>query len=456
MRLGRGLAQLRRSELGGLAGDSTYTAVWLGAVAAADLAQVALVAHLLGVDDLGRLALVTSTVILVGQFIDVRIGTAETTFGAPLVTSRRWHAAASLFRFGYLIDAATGVLGFIVVALLAPFVGPSLVGGDGTLLMVLFGLTLLVSTVDESSVTLLRLLGRFRLLAAYMACLELTRVFAIGLALVIDRSLTAVLVALVVYDLAGAITNWLAADTAFRRASGQSLLETSADRFAERRSMLGMVIHTNVVSYARIAQVQLPTLLLGALTSAPEVGLYKVGTAAGAIVGRLVMPLYTAVLPRLSRLWAERRREEILRLLRHGTPAAALVSGLALAALIVFRDPVLRLVGGEGALPAGPVLALSGLGYAVSGALFWYPGLLYALGRPGAVSVVAVGTMIVQVLLLVPLAAEWGATGAAAALCVSMLLTNVVGAGLGLRALRAAPAAGVRVDVPGQPGVSGG
>jgi hypothetical protein len=79
-------------------------------------------------------------VVLVGQFFDVRVGAAVTTFGA-----RRFEcspaAALGVFEFGYLVDFAAGVLGFVVVAALAPLVGPALVGGDGTNLTVLYALT---------------------------------------------------------------------------------------------------------------------------------------------------------------------------------------------------------------------------------------------------------------------------------------------------------------------------
>lgn len=434
------LTRLRASELGGLAGDSLYMAIWLGAVSVADLIQIALVTHSLGLAEYGRLALVMSFVVLVGQFFDVRVGTAETTFGAGRIAAGDWAGTAGVFRLGYGIDALTGVLGFAVVALAAPFAGPWLVGSDGAQLMLLFALTLLASTLDDSSVTVLRLMGRFRLLATYMTGLEALRVAAVALALYVEPSLTSVLVALVVYDVVGAGVNWLMASRVFSQASGLSLLARPTIGFSERRAMLRTVFHTNVVSYARIAQVQLPTLLLGALTTTTQVGLYKVGAAAGSIVGRIADPIYASILPRLSRLWAAERRDEIARLLRQATPIAAAVIGVALLLLIVFASPILRLIGGAEATEAVPVLVLVGVGYAVSGILFWNTSLLFAAGRSRTVSLVAVASAILQIGLVVPLAAAWGATGAAMALSVSLVVSNLVMSYLALRALREAPA----------------
>ncbi len=250
----RPVRTLLTGELGGLTRDSLYMTVTLGAISAADLVQMALVTHSLGLSEFGRLALVMSFVVLVGQFFDVRVGTAETTYGARRIAAGDWAGAAGVLRFGYGIDAVTGVAGFLIVALAAPFVGPWLVGSDGTELMILYALTLLASTVDESSITGLRLTGRFRLLATYTTGLEVLRVVFVALALYVEPSLTAVLVALVLYDLAGAAANLAIANGVFSRLAGRPLLARTRLRFTERRAMLGTVFHTNLVSYARIAQ----------------------------------------------------------------------------------------------------------------------------------------------------------------------------------------------------------
>ncbi len=435
----RRLARLRSGELGGLAGDSFYTAIWLGAVSVADLIQIALVTHTLGLEEFGRLALVMSVVVLIGQFFDVRVGTAETSFGAGRIAAHDWRGVAGVFRFGYGIDGVTGVVGFAVVALAAPLVGPWLIGENGMQWVLLFGLTLLASTLDDSSATLLRLLGRFRLLAFYMSGMEVIRVMAVALALLIDRGITAVLIALVLYDILGGIVNLLVARRVFYRTTGQPLLGRSYEGFSERRAMVLTVFHTNVVSYARIAQVQLPTLLLGALTTPTQVGLYKVGASAGSIVGRVADPVYASTLPRLSRLLALHKRDDIVRLLRHATPIAAVVVGGTLVLLIVFASPILRLIGGAGAVEAKPVLVLVGVGYAVNAVLFWNTPLLFASGRSGTVSVIAIVSAVLQIALLVPLAVAFDATGAAIAMCVSLVASNLVAGFFALRALRNAP-----------------
>lgn len=443
--LRRRFAVGRARELYGLAGDSAYAAVWQGATSIADLAQIVLITHALGLAEYGRLALVISFVVLVGRFFDVRVGIAATTFAVGRVGASDWAGAASVFRFGYAVDAAMGVAAFAIVVGLAPLVGPHLIGEHGSSLIVLYALTLLVSTVDETSVSILRVLDRFRLLAWHTVILEGLRVLAVGLALLIDRSLASVLIALVAYQLLRAVVNWLAAALVFSRASTVSLWRRSSGRFGQRRAMLRTIFHTNLVSYSRLAQVQLPTLLLGALSTTTQVGLYKIGTAAGAIVGRAADPAYAAVLPRLSRLWSSGKWAEIRGLLRSATVIAAGILGVVLFLVIVFRDPILRLLGGgDVAVAAAPVLVLVGVAQAMNGVLFWNTGLLFAAGRSGIVSLTAVGSALLQLALVVPLVATWDATGAAIALCVSMVLSNLVLTALAVQSLRSPSRKSVR------------
>lgn len=430
------IRRARASELGGLAGDSFYVGIWQGAISVADLVQIALVTHALGLHQYGRLALVMSFVVLVGQFFDVRVGSAATTFGARRLQARDLGGATGVFQLSYLVDGTTGVLGFAVVAALAPFVGPHLVGAGGASLVLLFALTLLISTVDESSITVLRLLDRFKLIAMYTTGIEALRVaFLVG-ALLVSRSLMAILIALVAYDLVGAIANASAALLVFRRSTGGSLRRSALSAFREKRQMMRMLFHTNVVSYARLAQVQLPTLIVGAISGATQVGIFKVGTAGGAIVGRLSDPAYAAVLPRLSRMWAEGRVPEIRRLIGRVTILSASVMGVAFVALVLLREPVLRILGGSGGTAAGTVLVVVAAAQAVSGTLFWNPGFLFAAGRSGTVSVIALLGTLSQVALLIPLVLVFNATGAAVAFLVTMTGANLVFALLSMRVLR--------------------
>lgn len=433
--------RLRGGELGGLAGDSVSVGVWQAATSVADLLQIALITHALGLTEYGRLALVIAFVTLVGQFFDVRVGTAATTFGARKLDRSTPRAAAGVFQLSYAIDVLTGVVGFAVVAALSPVVGPSLVGDEGVTLIVVYALTLLASTVDESSLTVLRLLGRFRLIAAYTVAVEALRIGLVAAAVVLFDDLTGVVLALLLYEILAGAANAVAATGAFRRASDGVRLTRRSPGLAraERREMLGMVMHTSVVSYARLAQVQLPTIVVGAIAGATQAGLYKVGTAAATIVGRLADPPYAALLPRISRLWAGGRRAEVRRLVGRASLVSAPALALAFTVVVILQTPILDAIGGGAAEAASAVLVLAALAQAVNGALFWNLGVLYVAGRSRLVAVIAIASAATQLLLLSVLVPTMEATGAGVAFLVSMVGANVAITWAALRALTAAP-----------------
>ncbi len=450
-RLRARIAVGRRGELGGLAADSLYVAVWQGATSLADLAQIALIAHVLGLDQYGKFAVVVAFVMLVTAFFDVRVGVAATTLGARELRDPR--RAAGIFQLSYLIDAVTGLLGFAVVVALSFVVGPGLVGGNGTLLIVLFAIGVLASTLEDSSLAVLRLLDRYRLVATYTVGLEAARVALVAGALLFSKGLVPVILALVAQKMLVTVVQVATAASSFRAAIGRPLLRESAlDAVTDtRRQMITTVLHTNVVSYARLAQTQLPTVVLGAISGTVQAGLYRIGMAAAAAVGRLADPAYAALLPRLSRLFAAGRQDSVKRLIERASLISVPVMVVALTAVLLLRDPILQLLGGQAATDAAPVLAAGAVAFAINGAVFWNVGVLFAAGRARTVSLVAVITAATQAALLVPLVLALDAKGAALSFLVSMALANLLMTAV---ALRLVAQGAQRGPVPGpSPGV---
>jgi O-antigen/teichoic acid export membrane protein len=237
------------------------------------------------------------------------------------------------------------------------------------------------------------------------------------------------------------------AATSFRAAMGRSLFgESALDVVTDiRRQMITTVFHTNLVSYARLAQTQLPTVVLGAISGPVQAGLYRIGMAAAAAVGRLADPAYAALLPRLSRLFAAGRRESVRRLIERGSLISVPVMVAAFALVVALREPILELLGGQGATEAAPVVVAGAAAYAINGAVFWNIGVLFAAGRAGVVAVIAVMAALTQVMLLFPLVLALNATGAALSFLGSMAVANLVTTVIALRVL-------ARGDQAGAPG----
>jgi O-antigen/teichoic acid export membrane protein len=202
---------------------------------------------------------------------------------------------------------------------------------------------------------------------------------------------------------------------------------------SDLRVLFKTIFHTNIVSYARLAQSQLPTVILGLFAGPVTVGVYKVGSAAGLSVGKLTNPAGEAVLPRLSKLWVAGRMREMRHLLFVSTAAAATVNVLVGCALVAFRGPVLAALGGTQARAAGTVLIFTVVAVAVDGALFWNSPMLYAAGRPAIAAFFLAAGMVLQVALLFVFVGALKADGAALAMLISYLFFNI---GLTIAAVR--------------------
>ena len=157
--------------------------------------------------------------------------------------------------------------------------------------------------------------------------------------------------------------------------------------------------------------------------------------AAAAAVGRLSDPAYVALLPRLSRLLAAGRPRTVQRLIKRASLISVPVMVGAFVIVAALREPILHLLGGQGAEDAAAVLVAGAAAYAINGAAFWNIGVLFAAGRARAVAVIAVTGALAQVALLVPLVLALDATGAALAFLGSMALSNLLMTILALRVI---------------------
>lgn len=414
------------AETRGLAKDTAMLSVGKAATLLGMMAQVALITHVLGLTKYGVFALAVSFVALVDRFFDVDVTKAALMFGARFSRAdpRR---LAGVFQLSYMIDGLLGIVGFAVVAIASPFAGPWLVGDQGTLLFFLYGLTLLASTVDGSSNALLQLLNRYSMLTGLIVLREVMRVALVAVALLTFHSLVAVMIALVLQDAIVGLGGVCFAAHAFRtRFRAHSLFHPRLGETGSiRRDMLGMVFQTNIISYGRLTEAQLPALILGAFNGPLEAGIFKLGMAGAAAIGQVSDPAWNAVMPRLAKLWSEARISDVRRLLRQATAVAAAVMLTIGTVAILLRVPILRAFGGREAAAAATVFSLGVIARVVNGVFFWNDSLLYAAGRARLVRQIYLPSVAIMLVLCLVLVEDFGANGAAVGVLVSAVLANI-------------------------------
>lgn len=425
--LRQALVRFRQSELGGLAGDSGYVAVVQGSVVLAGLLQLALITHALGLAGYGTFSLVVAFPTLVAAFFNLRVDIGATTYSARYMRSdpRR---AIGVFQMSYGIDLLSAVAFIVTFGVLVNIVGSGIVGGVAPGVVFIYAMALVGRNLEAVPLVILRQLDRFRLVAVATLITEMARVGMVFVALTIWGSLLAVVIAIAIGQVsAGVIKAWLAVRMIAREYPRERVTESALPEIPpeDRTALRKTIFQTNLLSFEGIAQVQVPTLLLGAIAGATETGLYKVGMAIAALIGAVAAPVSGALLPRVSRLWAEGRFLDLRDLLKQATMITLPVIITAYLFIVVFRDQILTLIGGgPEATAAGTVLLLGAGGQAVYAAVFWRTNMLHAAHRTGAVAAASVMGAVLQtaaVLLLVP---PLGADGAALAYLLSRFVIN--------------------------------
>ena len=247
-------------------------------------------------------------------------------------------------QFSYLVDLGAGFAGLLVIVVVAPLVVPHLEhGSHGPGLFILYGFTMLATTTETTSIALLQLHGRFGTILQLTLAREAMRFGLVLGALLATDSLVAVVAALVLMELVMGTSWTLAANRTVSHYGGGALWRPvlSTTR-GIRRAMAAMVFHTNVISYVKIVAAQAPTLLLGAMRPAAEVGVFKVGMSIAAVAGKPADVAWAAVMPRFARLRAVGRSEAIRDLIRQTSIGAFCVIATLSLVEFVLRTPLLR------------------------------------------------------------------------------------------------------------------
>ena len=162
-------------------------------------------------------------------------------------------------------------------------------------------------------------------------------------------------------------------------------------------------------------------LLLGALSSAVQVGFYSVSKKLAYSVLILTDPLVSSIYPQLSKLLAERKFAETRRMLFRITSITVLPAILFLTAMAFLNRWVIVTLYGAEYAPAAASFFYFLIASVVGVMTFWSIPLIQSLGLVGLRIKVYVVTILGGSLLAWWLIGQWQATGMA----IALLSTNL-------------------------------
>jgi O-antigen/teichoic acid export membrane protein len=392
--------------------------------------QAVVLGRALGVDTYGLLAVIMAFVTTVNQVVDIRMWESVTKFVGDFHERGDHGRARATVKLAYLIDVATGIAAFLLVLALAPFaVHRFLHGQVAAEDVILYAGTLLVATVNDTSMALLRVFDRFGWLSAERVASAVVRLLALWAAAAATGRLTPVLAVYVAVELGRGVALLALGLHATRSA----LTGPGPDHIGMVRGRLGafwrFTLNNAATTVLALITRQVDILILTALRPPGEVGLFRMAKNFGQLILRLSDPVYHAIYPELVRL-VNTKPEEIGSFLRRSMRVVLLLVLPAGTVLMLAAQPVLELAVGRDFAAAATPLRIIVLGALLHAGFLWARPLALARGR-AHLSTIAHGAgaavLVAASYLLVP---RFGATGSALTFVASSAVTiGVLAAG---------------------------
>lgn len=335
----------------------------------------------------------------------------ETNSATDLNLKPATNRAAAMVKGIGLIEAATSILAYAVLALLATwaarlFVKDVSVAG----LIPFYGLMLLANLVYETSTGVLQVHKRFDRIALINTIQSIITVILVFLVFLLKRGVLDVLAAYLVGKMFSGIAISILAFRQMSQSLGKGWWRASLQQVDEWRGIIGFSINTNLNGTVNLVTRDNILLYLAALSPAnlaqTYTGFFKWGLAIINLVTLPVDPFIWPTYTEITRTIANRQWQLTRSLLKRVSTIAAtwtLSAGALIALLGWWLIPILL---GPDTTPVYPLVLILLIGYGTANILNWNRPLLLAFGKPTYPLLIAIAVGAVEIALtlwLVPL-----------------------------------------------------
>ena len=262
----------------------------------------------------------------------------------------------SLLKFGFAVDLSAAVASYLVAVVLLLMFGPLFGIGEDARNYVLVFSTVLLFQVSGVPTAVMRLAGRFRLLAYSTALNGALRTALCVVGLLTGADLSYFIIVWAVTQITGSLTLLALTFLELRRQGIRRIAQARLDGVHRRfEGLLGFTIGGNVEMTVRASANEFDTLIVGALGDPASAGLYHIAKRLARVVLQFGVQVQAVLYPDVARLWAARAIDEFYRTVTQMELLLAAFGIAALAATIVGIKPFLVwTVGPEFAAAAVP------------------------------------------------------------------------------------------------------
>jgi O-antigen/teichoic acid export membrane protein len=365
----------------------------------------------LNLSGFGDYATVLFAVGLLQGFFDVTVEEAVVKYGFRYVTREDWPRLSRLLRSAAVLKLVGGALGAVGLLVFAA-IGPSRLAAP----LAVGSLIPLVQSLDGLAGTLLFLRSRYDIRSFFLSWSMLLRLggVAAGAHFGVTQAILGILLAQTV-GTASVAAAGLAAFRRFPSAAPQPLGD-------DRRDIRSFMVQSTIASGVTSLRTSLGPLLLGAVTSTVQVGLFRVAQAPQSAFIAVSAPARMVLLTEQTREWERGNQRAVLRGIRNYSLLALAASVVIAPPLYVFIPQLIRRINGPGYVGAAGAARLFILAAVVQFVVGWTKSFPVTIGRPELRLRTQTLEAVVALPLIAVFGAVWGASGAAGAVLVSIVV----------------------------------
>ncbi|MCV9999536.1 oligosaccharide flippase family protein [Pararhizobium sp. YC-54] len=390
------------------------------------LAGFALTARALGPADYGVLAICFAYTRGIERLVSFRSWQPLVKYGAEALQTEDLSNLKTLFKFGLLLDVVAAGIAWTVAVLVVVFAGP-LIGVSAEMSrIVLIYCSVLLFQLSGMSTAVLRLYGRYNVLAYGQVLASIVRVAFSLFGVLAGWGLFEFLVLWMAAQILGSLNmNLLAFIELRKQGMGGVLLAPVRGIAKQFPGLYSFSFSSNLSSAIRSSANELDTLIVGYLTDPAAAGLYHIAKRIGRIAQQAGVQVQAVLFPDLARAWSANRVKDFRRIVFQ-TQMLLFVFGVA--ALLFFYltiNRVLLWTAGPEFLGAGPLVIVQTIAVMMTlcGTVLY--SALLAMGKEALVLRIVFAAAIVFHITAFTLVPQVGPMGANIAhICMSFVLLS--------------------------------
>jgi O-antigen/teichoic acid export membrane protein len=383
-------------------------------------------ARALGPTQYGMLALTYSYTRAIERIVSSQSWQPLIKYGAELQGQEHHDDYRSLLKFGLVVDMGAAAVAYLVSIGLALLFGPLIGIGDEALQQVLIYSTALLFAINGLPTAVLRLAGRFRLVAYGTLFGGGLRLVLCTIGLLMGADLLYFVLVWTVTQIIGALSLLLLAFIELRRQGVRHVASARLRGVTTRfKGIASFTLGSNLELTLRSSANELDTLLVGMLASPTAAGLYHIAKRLGRLVLQCGVQVQAVLYPDVARLWARRSIEEFRSTILQMEILLILFGGLVVGFTALCIHPLLYWTAGPAFVDAAPLAIVQMVAVAMLLSGGAVRTALLAMGRqPRVLAIVLVATVVFQAvaLCLIPLVGAMGANFAHVAMAATMLI----------------------------------